>query len=188
MVIVFGGAFNPPTIAHKEIYFHIQKSVDFNKFIYLPVSNLYTKSSLIANVHRINMLEFLIEDLDKAEISDLETNDSDFLGTYHSLVRLQEKYEDDVAFVIGADNLHNIHNWKNALSLLTEFKFIVLNRNNVDIKTYLEYDKHLAKFKENFIILPGFDMHISSTMFRETFEPSFVAEKVYDYIMLHGLY
>lgn len=188
MVIVFGGAFNPPTIAHKEIYFHIQKSVDFDKFIYLPVSNLYTKSSLIANVHRLNMLELLIEDLDKAVVSDLETNDSDFMGTYHSLVRIQDKYNDVVAFVIGADNLYNLHNWKNGLSLLTEFKFIVLNRGRIDLKSYLENNKHLAPFKENFIILPGFDMHISSTMFRETFEPSFVVEKVYDYIMMHGLY
>lgn len=188
MIIVFGGAFNPPTIAHKEIYFHIKKYVDFDKFVYLPVSNLYTKSSLIANIHRINMLELMAEDMDNVYVSDLETNDSDFLGTYHSLLRLQEKFNDEVAFVIGADNLANIRKWKNADSLLAEFKFIVINRNKIDINTVLEKNKQLAKNKENFIILPGFDMNISSTIFRETFEPSYVPEKVFDYIMVHGLY
>jgi nicotinate-nucleotide adenylyltransferase len=188
MVIVFGGAFNPPTIAHKEIYFHIKKYVDFDKFIYLPVSNLYTKSSLIANVHRLNMLELMVSEMDNAYVSDLEMVDSDFMGTYHSLVRLQEKYNDEVAFVIGADNLNNIRNWKNAKSLLAEFKFIVISRDKIDINSILEKDKALAKHKENFIILPGFDMSISSTVFRETFDPSYVPEKVFGYIMTHELY
>ncbi len=188
MVVVFGGAFNPPTTAHKEIYFHIKKYVDFDKFIYLPVSNLYTKSSLIANVHRLNMLELMVSELDNAFVSDLETIDSDFMGTYNSLIRLQEKYKDDIAFVIGADNLHSIHNWKNALSLLAEFKFILINRDKINIEKHLDNDKNLAKYKENFIILPGFNMNISSTVFRETFEPSYVPEQVFDYIMTHGLY
>ncbi len=188
MVIVFGGAFNPPTIAHKEIYFHIRKSIPFKHFIYLPVSNLYTKSSLIANHHRVNMLELMIEDLDNASVSDLEINDSDFLGTYHSLLRIQEQFEDEVAFVIGADNLKNIHNWKNATSLLSEFKFIVLNRNRMNIIDFIAKDRHLSKYKDNFIILPDFNMNISSTVFRETFDPSYVPEKVFEYIMLHGLY
>lgn len=188
MVVVFGGAFNPPTIAHKEIYYHIARSVDFSHFIYLPVSNLYTKSSLIANHHRLNMLKLMIEDLDKASVSDLEMTDSDFLGTYHSLLRIQEQYNEEVAFVIGADNLKNIHNWKNATSLLSEFKFIVLSRNNIPIDSYFKNDKHLEKYKDHFIILPHFNMNISSTIFRETFDPYYVPDKVYEYIMLHNLY
>lgn len=188
MVIVFGGAFNPPTIAHREIYFHIKKSVNFSKFIYLPVSNLYTKSSLIANVHRINMLELMVADLENAYVSDLETNDTDFLGTYQSLLRIQEKYNDEVAFVIGADNLNNIHHWKHAEDLLTEFKFIVINRDKMDINTYIDNSKYLSKYKDKFIIIPDFNMNISSTGFRESFDPSYVPEKVYEYIMTHELY
>ena len=188
MVVVFGGAFNPPTIAHKEIYYHIEKSIPFTHFVYLPVSNLYTKSQLIANHHRLNMLKLMIEDMDKASVSDLEMTDSDFLGTYHSLLRIQEQYDEDVAFVIGADNLKNIHNWKNAQSLLSEFKFIVINRNKVNINSYIENDVHLKPYIDHFITLPNFNMNISSTAFRETFDPEYVPEKVFDYIMLHGLY
>ncbi len=188
MVIVFGGAFNPPTVAHREIYYHIKKSIDFDRFVYLPVSNLYTKSSLISDYHRVNMLNLMIEDLDKATVLELEMNDSDFLGTYHSLIRIQEQYKDEVAFVIGADNLRGIHNWKNAKSLLTEFKFVVINRNKMDILKYIKDDTILSGYVDKFYILPKFNMNISSTSFRETFEPSYVPEKVFDYIMLHGLY
>ncbi|MBN2540786.1 MAG: nicotinate (nicotinamide) nucleotide adenylyltransferase [Bacilli bacterium] len=188
MVVVFGGAFNPPTVAHKEIYYHIQKSLDFSRFIYLPVSSLYTKSSLVSNVHRRKMLELMTEDMGKASVSDLEMEDSDFLGTYHSLLRIQEQYNDEVAFVIGADNLKNIHNWKHATSLLSEFKFIIINRNNINIKSYLESDKHLKDYKDNFIVLPNFDMNISSTMFRESFNPEYVPNVVFEYIMSQELY
>ena len=188
MVIVFGGAFNPPTIAHKEIYYHIKKSISFTHFIFLPVSNLYTKSSLIADHHRLNMLNLMVEDLEDAEVSDLEMSDSDFLGTYHSLLRIQDLYDDNVAFVIGADNLKNIHNWKNATSLLTEFKFIVINRNKMKIDDFIKNDKHLSKYIDNFIILPNFNMSISSTAFRETFDSEYVDNKVFEYIMLHELY
>ena len=188
MIVVFGGAFNPPTIAHKEIYYHIGKTIKFSKFIYLPVSNLYTKSSLISNIHRINMLKLMTEDMEKTEISDLEINDSDFMGTYQSLLRIQEKYDDEIAFVIGADNLINIHNWKNFNSLLVEFKFIVINRGKIDIVKYISHDKLLSKFRANFYMLPTFNMSVSSTDFRETFDPVYLPEKVYEYIMLHNLY
>lgn len=188
MVVVFGGAFNPPTIAHREIYYHIKKTIQFSHFIYLPVSSLYTKSSLISNVHRLNMLELMVQDLEHASVSDLEMSDSDFLGTYHSLLRIQEQYNEEVAFIIGADNLNNIHNWKHANRLLAEFKFIIISRNQVDIPAAIARNPYLKQYEDHFIVLPKFDMNISSTIFRETFDPEYVPDQVFEYIMLHGLY
>ncbi|MBU0997649.1 MAG: nicotinate (nicotinamide) nucleotide adenylyltransferase [Firmicutes bacterium] len=189
MVIVFGGAFNPPTIAHKEIYFHIEKEIHFSKFIYLPVSNLYTKRSLSSNYHRLQMLELLIKDLPKALVSSLEFDDSDYKGTYQSLLRLQEKYPDEeLAFVIGADNLYKLHKWINAKSLLSEFKFIVINRANTDIHSFLKNDSFLKEYLSQFIILPHFNQSISSTAFRETFDPEYVTPEIYDYVMQNELY
>ncbi len=189
MVIVFGGAFNPPTIAHKEIYFHIEKAIEFSKFIYLPVSNLYTKRSLSSNYHRLQMLQLLIKDLPKASVSSLEFDDSDYLGTYQSMLRLQEKYpEEELAFVIGADNLYKLHKWINAKSLLSEFKFIILNREKKDIHSTLKNDSFLKDYLNQFIILPHFNLNISSTVFRETFDPAYVSPEIYDYIIQNELY
>ncbi|MCK4551893.1 MAG: nicotinate (nicotinamide) nucleotide adenylyltransferase [Tenericutes bacterium] len=188
MVIVFGGAFNPPTIAHREIFYHIKKSLKFETFIYLPVSNSYTKSSLISNFHRLNMLNLMVEDMEDAIVSEQELNDTDFLGTYKSLLRIQELFNDEVAFVIGADNLRNIHNWKFAKSLLTEFKFIVINRNKIDVSKYIKNDKILSRYIDNFYVTPKFNMNVSSTIFRETLDSNYVTNKVFEYIMLHDLY
>ncbi|MFO7968524.1 MAG: nicotinate (nicotinamide) nucleotide adenylyltransferase [Candidatus Izemoplasmatales bacterium] len=189
MIVVFGGAFNPPTLAHKEIYQLIIKSLPVEKFIFLPVSKKYSKSSLIADNHRLNMLKILIKDLDKAKISKLETEENQFLGTYKSLKRLQKEYENKkVAFVLGADNLIHLHKWINAEKLIKDFNFIVVNRNNRDVYKLLEKNELLSKYKDNFIVLEEFNSFISSSLFRETLDPSYVDEDIYHYIMKNDLY
>ncbi|MFW5847713.1 MAG: nicotinate (nicotinamide) nucleotide adenylyltransferase [bacterium] len=189
MIVVFGGAFNPPTLAHKEIYHLIVDTLDVEKFIFLPVSKKYSKASLIADNHRINMLKILIKDLDKAYISKLETEENQFLGTYKSLKRLQKKYENkEIAFVLGADNLTHLHKWINASNLIKDFKFIVVNRNNQDVYKLLDKNDLLSNYKENFIVLNEFDSYISSSLFRETLDPDYVDEDIYHYIMKNDLY
>jgi nicotinate-nucleotide adenylyltransferase len=189
MVVVFGGAFNPPTLAHKEIYYLIEKKVGFDHFIFLPVSNKYNKSTLIPDNYRIDMLSLLINELPKASLSLLEIDDRNYLGTYESLKRLQAEYSDqEVAFIIGSDNLVKIKRWINADALIKEFKFIVINRNKQDANKIIEKDPDLSACKENFQVIPGFNQYISSTAFRDSLDPSYVPDEIYQYIMEKDLY
>ena len=189
MVVVFGGAFNPPTLAHKEIYNLIDKVVCFDHFIFLPVSNKYNKSTLIADQYRIDMLEILVQELPKASISLLEIDDQNYLGTYESLKRLSEMYPDEeVAFIIGSDNLVNIKRWINAEALIKEFKFIVINRNRLDGAKIIENDQMLNQYKDNFQIVAGFKQYISSSAFRDSLDPFYVTDEIYQYIMKNDLY
>lgn len=188
MHIVYGGAFNPPTKAHLEVYHQIKAVVDVDSFTYLPVSSAYTKSDLASNYHRLNMLKLLTEDHDDIMISDLEMHDSNFLGTYQSLIRLSDHQQEETAFVVGADNLPNMKDWKHAESLLSEFKIIVLNRDNKNLQTIIEKDSILNKHKQNFIIVQNFNQNMSSTEFRKTFDHTLLTDKVYTYIKDNQLY
>ena len=189
MVVVFGGAFNPPTLAHKEIYYLIDKVVGFDHFIFLPVSNKYNKSTLIADNYRIDMLDILIKDLPKASLSLLEIDDHNYLGTYESLKRMKDIYPgEEIAFIIGSDNLVNIKRWISADSLIKEFKFIVINRNKQDASKIIENDEMLNASKENFRIIAGFKQYISSSAFRDSLDPFYVTNEIYQYIMEHDLY
>ena len=189
MIIVFGGAFNPPTVAHQAIYHHVVKHLPCQKFIYLPVSNLYTKRSLASNYHRLEMLKLMTKDLESVHVSSMEFDDSDYLGTYQSLIRIQDNYpSEEIVFVIGADNLEKLHKWINAESLLSDFRFVVINRNHTDIEQAIIDNPMLAKHRSSFIILPEFNLEISSTSFRENFDQSLVCDEVYDYIQIHHLY
>jgi nicotinate-nucleotide adenylyltransferase len=189
MIVVFGGAFNPPTIAHKAIHHHIASQLPVDLFIYLPVSNHYTKRSLESNFHRMQMLNLMTRTLDNVIVSPMEFEDPEYRGTYQSLVRFQERYPTkEVAFVIGADNLFKLHKWINAESLLSEFRFIVIPRDDIAIEPMFEVDPFLRRHQKQFIFLPLFDSRVSSTSFRESFDPTLVDKQVFDYITLHGLY
>lgn len=189
MIVVFGGAFNPPTIAHKEVYLHITKHLDVKLFIYLPVSNHYTKRSLESNIHRMQMLNLMTRNFDNVLVSPMEFEDPEFLGTYQSLIRIQERYpEDEVVFVIGADNLAKLYKWKNAEALVSEFRFIVLNRDGLNIPEAFANDPFLKRHEKQFILLPEFSLTVSSTMFREQLDATLTDPLVFQYIQLHHLY
>ena len=188
MIVVFGGAFNPVTNAHEEVYKYVNGKFDDIKFIFLPVSSAYTKSDLASNYHRLNMLDLATEKFDNVSVSDLEISDSDFLGTYQSLIRLVDFYEDDLAFVVGADNIIGMENWINVEGILSEFKIIVLGRNGIDAKSIINGNKLLKRFESSFIIFEDFNIDISSTGFRETFDESLVPKEVFEYIIENELY
>ncbi len=188
MKIVFGGAFNPVTNAHIEVYKYIQSKLAPAEFIFLPVSSAYTKRSIASNIHRVKMLEIAIKDFNKIDICRLEIEDSDFLGTYKSLIRLSDKNDCEIAFVVGADNLMNMHHWLNIEGILSEFKIIVLGRNGIDIYKIIGNNPILKKYKKSFIIFSDFKIDISSTMFRETFNKTQVDSNVYQYIIDNNLY
>jgi nicotinate-nucleotide adenylyltransferase len=188
MKIVFGGAFNPVTNAHIKVYEYLVNKLDADEFIFLPVSSAYTKSELASNYHRVNMLNLAIKPFNDISISKLEIDDINYLGTYQSLIRLCDSNDCDITFVIGADNLFNMHNWINIEGILCEFKMIVLGRNGIDINLAIESNPILRKHKESFIVFEDFNINVSSTSFRETFDKTQVNKEVYQYIIENDLY
>lgn len=188
MIVVFGGAFNPVTIGHVEVCDYITKKFDDVKFVFLPVSSAYTKSDLASNYDRMSMLELAIGERENVSISEMEIRDSNFLGTYQSLIRIADTSEDDVYFVIGADNISGLERWINVEGFLSDFKVIVLGRDTLNIKELIKGNNVLKKFESSFIIYNDFSYDVSSTKFRETLDKTMVPKAVYDYIIENELY
>lgn len=184
MNIIFGGSFNPPTLAHKEIYLYIKSKLAFDNFIYLPVSNKYSKHDLIDNIDRYNMLKIMMEEYSDVLISKDEFDDKEYMGTYHYL----KKQKEDSIFLIGSDNLRDLENWINFNKLVSEFKFIVISRNEMNDKDYIESHMILSKYKDNFIVFDNFNMEVSSSLFRKTKNNKYLDNKVYEYIKNNHLY
>lgn len=188
MKVIFGGAFNPVTNAHMMVYEYVTKKVEVEEFIFLPVSSAYTKSELASNYHRKNMLEIAIKGIPGVRVSELEMNDSDFLGTYQSLIRFSDSEQVEIGFVVGADNLIGMEHWINIEGILSEFRIIVLARNGLDIDQLISGNKVLERHRSSFIICDDFNVSISSTSFRETLDASQVPSEVYQYILDNKLY
>jgi len=187
MRVVFGGAFNPPTKAHLEVYRFLSRKLPVERFIFLPVSDRYKKKGLAADHHRLRMLEIMTEDLPDVEVSDMEMQDESFKGTYTSLRRLSRP-DLPTAFVVGADHLRGLPRWKDADKLLREFEIIVLNRDDEDLEAVIGQDAVLAGHRENIRVFEEFSFPVSASSFRKHKDENLVTPGVYAYIVENGLY
>lgn len=188
MIVVFGGAFNPVTNAHLEVCNFVQNKFPNSTFLFLPVSSGYTKSSLASNYDRLSMLELALLKKKNVIVSQMEMQDSDFKGTYQSLIRISDAYLEDIYFVVGADNLIGMEKWINIDGILSDFKIIVLGRNDLDITSLINNNNVLKRHESSFIIFKDFNLEISSTSFRDSMDKSMVPELVYQYITDNELY
>lgn len=146
MVLVYGGSFNPPTIAHEAIIHKLHEEFKPKKILIVPTGNYFSwKTDLIDFEHRFKMVEVMTQNLDYVEISRLE-NTKAFLGSYHTLNELSKRY-DDLYFVVGADHIKTLDQWKDYKKLIENYKFILLTRNNYTFdddllsKLGLKYEK-----------------------------------------------
>jgi nicotinate-nucleotide adenylyltransferase len=186
MNIIYGGSFNPPTIAHLHIITKLLDIFDNSKVIVLPVGNDYHKPDLIDFKHRFNMLSLLLDvHHDLVIISDLE-NHKGYKGTLKALEDLNKKY-DNLHFVIGSDNLESLKTWISYKDLLNKYPFIVMNRNHFMTKEKAEM--MFKDIKHKFIFI-DFDMDVSSTKIRKNIDKhkNYLTKEVYQYIKNHKLY
>lgn len=184
MVLVYGGAFNPPTKAHQEIISELNRTFKPSKFIIVPVGTTYDhKHNLVEFEHRYQMLSISIKDLPyDIEISRLEENGA-FLGTYHTLKELSKTY-DNLYFVVGTDHLSTLETWKNHDELLKSFGFIVILRKNypADFTVFDHYQTPYYTFQ--------YDSEIASSKIRSEIHKykQDLVKEVYDYILKNQLY
>lgn len=183
MIIIYGGAFNPPTKAHYEIAKKLIEEFKPDLFYFLPVGEKYNKKGMASFKERFNMTKILADKLENASVSDKE-NEEHFRGTYYMLKDFS-LVEKDIYFVMGADNFDYLDNWIMADKLIEEFKFIILTRKGYDV--YELIDKKYSNHKENFIVVEV-DYQISSTYFRDTKDNSILLDEVYQYIIENKVY
>ena len=182
--IVFGGAFNPPTIAHYEIINYLLDKFPDYELLVMPTNSFYNKNGLAPFNSRIEMLEIMKKriDNDRLIISDLENRDERFMGTYNTLKELNHPL-----FVIGADSLNTLSKWIKGPELIKENTFIVFPRPGYDINEILNR-KDYKEYKKNFMILDDFpEYDISSTQYRNGLE-EVVFSEINDYIKKNKLY
>lgn len=190
MIAVFGGAFNPPTVAHYEVIKHLLKQDFIEKVYVMPVGDHYEKPGLMQAKHRYWMLKTMVADIPEAIVFDLEIIANKALKTVETLTILQIlNKEKEFAFVMGADNLRDLPKWSQHKSLIEKFKMIIYNRGNEDVMALIKM--HFPNQIDRFIVVNDFDeLDISATMYRENpgEQNDLLVPAVADYIKNHNLY
>lgn len=193
---IFCGSFNPPTNAHFDLAQNIiDENNNIEKIIFVPVSNKYSKIGLESDEHRYNMLKLVCDKNDKFEVSDIELGQERQPYTIETLKNIQDIYPNkEIYLIMGTDNIKELATWYNADELVSDFKVLVLPRNEDDIEKIIEEDEFLKRHKDSFITLENEKrINLSSTLIREKLKKgedirNLVKSEIFEYIEENSLY
>ena len=195
-IVVFGGSFNPPHNSHFSIAEQVLNQYEeVEKVVFIPVNKKYEKDGLEENKHRYNMLKLVIEKNSNFVLSDIDMNGERSLYTIETLQEIQKQFPNkEIWFLIGSDNLKELHTWKKAEELLFKYKVIVMERNQDKIEDIINQNELLKMYKENINKLDEkIKSNISSSYIRSQIEKQksvryILPEKICKYINKNKLY
>ena len=188
---ILGGSFNPPHKMHLDMGINLINKQYVDKVIYVPTGSKYKyKNNLLPDKNRLEMLEIITNKYKDLCVSDYELK-SEVVYTYQTLKYFKEMNpNDEIYFICGTDNLSYMDKWMNSEEILTNYKILVIRRNNENIDNLLG---RFNKYRENIVIADVEQSNISSTDIRERIRNrenvlDVLDKDVYEYIKKNKLY
>jgi nicotinate-nucleotide adenylyltransferase len=200
---VFGSSFDPPSNGHGITAWEAKQFKNLDKVIILPSSQKRgDKTPHVSDEHRLNMVNLAFGNNEFFEVDTYEMEKEAWnCYTYHTMKHFKEKFAgDNVYFIMGADLLTDIMHpdltkrWKYGSELIAENKFIVVQRDDINMANAIMKNKDLRRHVHNFeLMIKGVDNNVSSSFIREELEDGrdpkyYMPEAVYDYVQKNKLY
>lgn len=133
--VVYGGAFNPPTLAHQAILEACADYTERNRadLWLMPSGDREDKTIATPRSARINYVKALAESIEnKAAQPDIILSELDrdtLVETYDTVKELELTYPDRrFTFVFGADSTQTMASWKMGNELLENLSMLVVER------------------------------------------------------------
>ncbi|MBP7807112.1 nicotinate-nicotinamide nucleotide adenylyltransferase [Candidatus Saccharibacteria bacterium] len=189
-IAVFGGTFDPPTIAHQAIIEACNEHPLIDEVWVMPSRCRLDKAGMLPDQVRMAMVELLI----KTYFNDVPVIPSDFeIGlpapteTWRTVVALEEAYQNDnFWFVWGADAYKGMDSWEQGQYLKENLRMLVVARDASVLPTENERIKQIKA--------PSVVQGISSTMIRQAMTrgddvpEDVIAPEIAKFIHEHALY
>lgn len=128
---LFFGSFNPIHIGHLIIANHLVEYTDLQEvwFVVTPHNPHKKKATLLDDYQRLHMVRLATEPYLHLKASDIEFKLPQPNYTIHTLAHLEDKFpQHEFSLIMGADNLSQIHSWKNGDLLLERYSIYVYPR------------------------------------------------------------
>lgn len=166
-IVVMGGSFNPPTIAHQRLLLGAVNALGADKGIFVPSSHTYVSikmrrakhpKEVLSDALRLEMLQAMAADDPRLEVEDCEFYRTEKGYTYESMETVQAKYPDaQLYFLAGGDKITVISRWHRIREFLERFQILVVKRDGDDPETGLKENPFLCQHLDRFRIIPAPD-------------------------------
>lgn len=160
---LFFGSFNPVHIGHMALANYMLSFTGISQvwFVVSPHNPLKSKSQLLNQNHRLDLVNLAINDHPGMRTSNIEFDLPQPSYTVNTLAHLKEKFPSHTfSLIIGQDNLKTFAKWKNHEEILKKFHLFVYPRPEVGPT---EFDLH-----PNVTLTNAPLMDISSTFIRQS--------------------
>ncbi|MFW6022332.1 MAG: nicotinate-nucleotide adenylyltransferase [Halanaerobiaceae bacterium] len=168
-VAIFGGTFDPIHFGHLLIAEQVINEFDLSRIIFMPAGlpPHKTNRNLESGSHRYNMVKLAIDNNENFILSGYELKKQGKSYTADTLrYFLKKESLNKIFFIIGADSLLDIFNWKEPDFLLNNSEFIVARRPGYDIDFFFEDEKYKL-YRDTIHIMETLEVDFSSTRIRK---------------------
>ena len=189
-IIVMGGSFNPPTIAHLKLIQAAMNAMCAERGYLVPVSHAYLKRKMVCagcgnlcipTEIRLQMLRAMTAQDTRVQIYEGEIHEA-FAITTRTMELIQEKHPNArLWFVAGEDKLDLIASLTNKYQFLPRFGVVVFARGG-NVERLIAQQPELSRCREAISIIepPAGVEDVSSTRIREhLFDVDLVADMLH---------
>ncbi|HEX3067870.1 MAG TPA: nicotinate-nucleotide adenylyltransferase [Thermoanaerobaculia bacterium] len=205
---ICGGTFDPFHHGHLEPVLAVRDEMQWDRVLYIPAWRQPFKKErrITEGSHRFAMAALAIRDHEALFLSPIELERGGISYSVDTLEALHQQYEGaSFDLIIGADNLADLHRWKNPERLFELARFVVLKRGVAGRESGVvdkpsptpalspAPDPRHATPSARIIFAPNATIPVSSTEVRERVRAgqsidAFVDPLVSRYIHHYGLY
>lgn len=180
---LFFGSFNPIHNGHLMLANYLAEygGLDEIWFVVSPQNPFKDKKSLLADRHRLYMVEMAIKDDERFQVCDIEFYMPQPSYTIDTLTRLQERHPNtDFYLICGMDNIESFKKWKNYEAILQYHHLMVYPRKGYSSNELVEHP--------SVTVVEAPEIEVSSTFIRNAIGEGkdvryFVPKEVYKYIV-----
>ncbi len=165
--ILFGGTFNPFTLAHLEMVKKLREDFPTEEIVIMPTNLAFIKhwkdlpgGEAFSGAGRVELIRKVVAGIDACTVSDEEACGRLSGKTYDAVMYLKKSYE-AVKLCVGTDKLLEMLNWYHSEKLMAELAEIVVFDRGGDMPN--DFPIPISKVKFDFA-------DVSSTKVRECFE------------------
>ncbi|RMG65970.1 MAG: nicotinate-nucleotide adenylyltransferase [Calditrichaeota bacterium] len=189
---LLGGSFDPIHWAHLLLAEIARESAGLERVVFIPARQnpLKEHPTKASGEDRLAMVQLAVADNPAFTASDLELNRSGPSYTVDTLEAFAATYpppDHELFFIIGKDNLNDLHRWHRPDRILQLCRLLVFERPHIPLTPEAE------AYLERVTFLEGPQLDISATQIRRRVQAGqtiryFVPEPVRAYILTHHLY